>query len=488
MQCRSRLVASAAAVMAFSATQVTRAQAPLRQIPVDDARADLAQLEAAIEEAHGAPFRFTARTTLEARWAGYRAAITNPLAPVELLELVHRMLADIGDGHARAALDTAAVRLTAGAKLLPLRVRLESGDHLVVTSNDMPADTSIRPGDELLRVNGRPVAALLARLRPLVPRDGRIATGRDSRLARSFPALYHDLVEPVDVFELDVRDHAGAMHRVRLAGVTDQERSVNRNAVNAAYLAQSAALDGGGANISLRFPGSGTVGVLRVRSFVPDAFTQELDSVFRIVAARAPSGIVLDLRGNGGGVDMYGANLVSHFTSAPFRYFDRIHIATRRPSFTTFLARTYASLDSGTVADPRGGWLALPSLHPGVAPQLPSPTTFTGPLVVLMDGGTFSTAADVTAALRGLGRATFIGEESGGAYEGNTSGMGALVTLAHSGIRVWVQMYGYVNAVPAPREGGRGTLPDVTVPTTVADILRGADPALERALHTLTPH
>ncbi len=446
------------------------------------AQADLAQLRVALYEAHGAPDRFVSKTELDRRWADYRAAITQPVTQFQLLGITSRMLADLGDGHARAGLDSASARLFLGARLLPLRVRIESGNRLVVIGNDSPADTVIAPGAELLRINGRTVSDILADLAPQVPHDGFINSGRDARLSRGFPTLYHQLIDQRAEFDVTVRTVAGATRDVHLAGITDSIRAQTKNPLNAEFDANVAKLDGSRDNISIRFPGDGTVGVLRIHGFGGDRFVAELDSVMGVAFAHGVRGMVLDLRGNGGGVDMYGANLSSRFTDKSFRYFDHIHIATTRPSFTTFLARTYAQLDSGTVRDPKGGWLVLPRLHPGVSEQSAAPMPFVGPLVVLMDGGTFSTAADVTATIRGFGKATFVGEESGGAYEGNTSGSSALLTLKNSGIRVSVQMYGYVNAAPAPREHGRGTLPDIALPLTVRDILRGTDPAMTRAL------
>lgn len=107
-------------------------------------------------------------------------------------------------------------------------------------------------------------------------------------------------------------------------------------------------------------------------------------------------------------------------------------------------------------------------------------------LVVLLDGGTFSTAADVTATLHHLGRAIFVGEESAGGYEGNTSGLNALVVLPRSGLRLKIMMYDYWNAV-SPRTKGRGTLPDVVVERRVADLIRGVDPQMDRAIALARP-
>ena len=46
-------------------------------------------------------------------------------------------------------------------------------------------------------------------------------------------------------------------------------------------------------------------------------------------------------------------------------------------------------------------------------------------------------------------------------------------------------MYGYWNAVKPPDKPGRGTLPDYVVTRRVADVLRGIDPPLQRAIGLL---
>ena len=177
--------------------------------------------------------------------------------------------------------------------------------------------------------------------------------------------------------------------------------------------------------------------------------------------------------------------------SEPFRYFDHIKVTTIKPSFATWKPATFDSLRTGTTPAPDGGFLIQPGLHPGVAGQKPAGSPFLGRLVVLTDGGTFSTAADVCAQLRARTKAVFVGEETGGAAEGNTSGLNAQIVLPNSALKLKVQMYGYWNALGTSRPGpkiaspGRGTLPDVIVVRTVADTLAGKDAGVERALAIL---
>ncbi len=227
-------------------------------------------------------------------------------------------------------------------------------------------------------------------------------------------------------------------------------------------------------NISIRFVDDKAIAGIRIKGFDGREFVAKLDSVFLLLKQADTKALILDLRGNGGGVDEYGAALVSRFTDKPFRYFDRIHLTSIAPSFATWKPQTFVMLREGTMPDPDGGYLVTTSLHSGVGQQQPGPHPFMGKVYVLMDGGTFSTSADVTAILQKLTNAVFIGEESGGTAEGNTSGLNALIKLPDSDLGLKINMYGYWNALPIGGKG-RGTLPDYALETRIADILQGQD-------------
>ena len=389
-------------------------------------------------------------------------------------------VADARDGHARLEYDAATVGALPKAQQLPLRVQLE-GDRVFILYNDTPADSVIRPGMELLSINGRSTQAIVREILPKVSGDGFIETGKRVRLARSFAQLYWLFVDSAAAFDITARTATGGVVTARLSGVQNAERSSNANPVNAVMRKNIAQLDAPVTNISLSFPEAG-VARLRVRAFDGATFAVEVDSVLRKAGENQMRALILDLRGNGGGVDEYGAFLVSRFLSQPFRYFDRIHLTSIRPTFATWKATTFENLRTGTLPDPNGGFLVQSVLHPGVAIQQPAAQPFLGPLVVLMDGGSFSTAADVTAQLRSHKRAVFVGEETAGAYEGNTSGLNASVVLPNSRLSLKIMMYDYWNAVTAPAKPGRGTIPDVEVLRKAGEMLAGVDAPLERAV------
>lgn len=108
------------------------------------------------------------------------------------------------------------------------------------------------------------------------------------------------------------------------------------------------------------------------------------------------------------------------------------------------------------------------------------PTAFTGPVAILIDEGTASTSEIFAAGLRDLGRVTIVGARpSAGAA------LPSLLEKLENGALLQYVVGDYHSAKGTVAEGD-GVPPDIVVPEARADFVAGKDPVLDAAVATLT--
>src|SRR5262249_32304448 len=116
--------------------------------------------------------------------------------------------------------------------------------------------------------------------------------------------------------------------------------------------------------------------------------------------------------------------------------------------------------------------------HPNWGTQQPSEPAFRGKVLILINGGSFSTTSEFLSQVHFHKRATFIGEESGGGYYGNTSGPRLMLTLPHTKVRVLVPLMTYYMAVSGYKDASHGVRPDHLITYTIEELLEGTDKEL----------
>jgi len=187
---------------------------------------------------------------------------------------------------------------------------------------------------------------------------------------------------------------------------------------------------------------NGAVGIAAFNVFLVEPILPALKAAIEGFRKRGARALILDLRGNPGGLGAMAIPVAAQLCAEPVE-------------LGTFTFRTH----SNTLR-------ATPSL--GVEP-------FTGAVFILTDEGTASTSEILAAGLQAAGRATIVGSETPGYALPS-----AVETLEGGAILQYV-VADFRTAAGTQIEG-RGVLPDRRVAETRAAFKSGRDPILETAL------
>jgi carboxyl-terminal processing protease len=187
------------------------------------------------------------------------------------------------------------------------------------------------------------------------------------------------------------------------------------------------------------------VGVIRFNVWMTPV-TREFDAA--IDRLRDCDGIVVDLRGNPGGVVTMIMGVSGHFLAEP------VTLGTIKTRDT----------ELSLVANPR----LVSSRGQAVQP-------FKGPLAIVVDASSYSASEIFAGGMQSIGRARIFGARTAG---------GALPAVLERLPGGDVLQYAIGDFVTAggTRIEGRGVLPDEPSPVTRADLLAGRDPAVDAAV------
>jgi hypothetical protein len=121
---------------------------------------------------------------------------------------------------------------------------------------------------------------------------------------------------------------------------------------------------------------------------------------------------------------------------------------------------------------PNGKYRAVK--HPNWGTQQPSKPAFRGQVYILINGNSFSTTAEFLSHVHFRKRATFIGEESGGGYYGNSSGFMPRLVLPNTKAMVSVPLMTYYLSVGdyQPKAAAHGITPIIRSTTRSRNCLR----------------
>lgn len=436
-----------------------------------DLAADLAVARQALEEGHSGVYRYTPKAELDRAFDRAAGQLTRPMTVLEFYRVLAPVVALVRCGHTNTGLPRELEKeMQASVPLLPFEVEVHEGRVFVVTDH---SGNGIA-GAEILGINGRKTRDLFGVLDRAMPIDGRNPGGRAGRLTRGgFVRGLTPLAGVAAPFRVEYR-LAGARKTMAHPGMLDAERA-------------KLTADPPRPVAELEFVEDGRIAVMTIRSFGGFAdlerkvrLDQWMNEAFGEILKRGSRGLVLDVRGNGGGQDALGKLLYAHLTDRDFPYYDDLVVNARTFGFAKYLESPVEIPENRVKPRAGGGFHALG--HPNLGVQKPAAPHFAGQVVALADRLSFSATGEFLTAFYNGRRGPIVGEETGAAYLGNTSGMTARVALPHTKVRLFVPLMTYYLSHTRNSPPDRGVMPDVAIRNSVADRVAGRDPMRQRAV------
>jgi C-terminal processing protease CtpA/Prc len=463
-----------------------------------------------LQNLHPNLYWYISKSALDFKFDSIKSTIDQPITPLAFYKKLSPIVAAVRQGH--TYLYPASTQMTKKeTKALKKKgtgpfsqFDFDYFDNKLYVVKNKSYDTSIKAGSEVIAVNGINPMNLIQEYNRYYSSDGYNTTLKTATSGKRFTSYftvqngikdsltytlkYNNSIKLVTIKrykEDSIKKQEPKTHK-RVTALDRKKSRVTRrkkrvNGYNA---------DLKNYNRNLHFmEKDSSVAIMKIRSFNKGDFRPFYKESFRKIDSYKSKTLILDLRDNGGGRLNEIVDLYSYLADSTFVFLDKSEVVSKSSlmegayfnggSFAIkILKALYAPLvysyllftvhKDGTAKN----WYASHTRQH----QL-SPNAFKGKIYVMINGGSFSASSLISSNLKNSKRVTFVGEETGGAFNGTVAGFMPVVELPHSELKIRI---GLMMMAPHHKTEikGRGIFPDKEIIPTLEDRLKGNDPEL----------
>ena len=450
-----------------------------------DVSGDIAILRDAYETLHPGLYRYNTPREMGARFDALARAWSRPQTRAEAYLSLSRFLATVECGHTYANFynqsEAVQAELFDAQRLLPFQFAWIDG-RMVVLANQS-TDARLARGAEVLSVDGRSTSSILRALMPYARADG----GNDAKRRALLEVRGLDRYETFDVFySLTHRPGASVRVRARPPGSSRAETfdvaTIDLATRRSLLVAEP---EENGPVWTLTYPRAQTALLTMPNWALYDSewdWRGFLDQSFAEIAARNVTKLIVDVRGNEGGLDC-GDLIAARLTDTPIAregYARRTRYRQTPERLNQYLDTWDRSFrDWGDDAVPRADGFYDLRGEADVDQIEPRGPRFRGDVDVLIDSQNSSATFQFASCIKNNRLGRLIGAPTGGNQRGINGGAFFFLRLPASGLEADVPLIARFPLTPKP---DAGIEPDVPIALTREDIAAGRDAALEFAL------
>ena len=463
-----------------------------------------------LQKRHPNLYYYSSKEKLDYKFDSLKTTITTPLKPLEFYKKISPVVAAIRQGHTYVLAPEKEYSKKETKAIIKNGVGPFSQfdfsfyDNKLYVFKNKSHNKTIAAGTEVLSVNGVQPQKLIAEYNQYYSSDGFNETLKKNGAARRFVAAFttefgikdslsyifksNDSIKTVTIKRFkDSITKKDSKKSPKITSISSKsqhafQRKKRINGYDKTTKTFIRSLD--------FFPKDSSVAILKIKAFKKGKYHRFYKESFAKIQKQDAKTLIIDLRNNGGGRLAEIVNLYSYLADSTFIFLEKSEVVSRASVFegAYYNSNSVAEKAVKTLFSPFVYGYLLFSVHKDkegknyfateTKPHKINKNAFSGQMYVLINGGSFSASSILSSNLKGAGRALFIGEETGGDYNGTVAGFMPVVKLPHSELKVRV---GIMNVKPYYQTDvtGHGIYPDILIKPTLEDLIQQKDTEID---------
>lgn len=495
---------------------------------IEDLHNDVDKLYEQLKRHHPKLYQYTPKEVLDFKFDSLKTTINTPIDSRTFYKKIAPVVAHVKQGH---------VSVGSANKLFTKKERKElknkkfefydlEFDYLEgkLWVKDYKGKDSTLIGHEIVSINGEPASQLVETYKTRFASDGYNKTLHDRYVSKAFSAFYYKdkgfsdslkvtfkskdtlfskMFRRIDKDEKKPKNKkladTASVEKIKPKKLTKAEKKVNRLAKKKkrkdnrkyGYISKTKEY-----TRNFNFIGKdSTVALMKIRSFSNRSYKKFYEESFTKLDSAKTKYLILDLRDNLGGRIPEVDRLYSYLTNKDYVFINPIEVNSRFPLIKSLLSNGNPTLFKiiGVLAVTEPITMITEYLKTKKKDEKlyykmkynksrkPKAMKYKGEIYVLTNGNSFSASSLISTHLKGTNRATFVGEETGGAYNGCVGGFYRIYKLQNTKLKIRMGLM-QIETPFKQNPDGYGIKPDIKILQTVEDSKMNRDAELEWVL------
>lgn len=477
-----------------------------------------------LKKLHPRLYQYISKPKLDFKFDSLKKTIVKPLSSKQFYEKIAPVIAEVRQGH--ITVNPPLNRFNNKERKFINKKKFEFyeldfeylNDNLWIT-NTRGADTTI-VGSKAVKINGEDVDKLFNKYKKLFSSDGYNTTFKNRIIASRFSGFYYRDKGFVDSLSLTLKKEDSLFIKMFRRIPKDSIQGKNKMDSLQKKPKKLTALEKEQLKLkqkekkekdyingfektrnrytrNFKFIGKdSSVAIMKIWSFGNGNYKKFYQKSFAKIDSFKTDYFILDLRDNTGGRLDEIDRLYAYLTDNNYQLIEKAEVLTRQPFLTSMLSKNspaYIKIGA-TLLSP---FMAIHNLFKSNKKKgkkyysfssskvkKPNPLNFKGKIYVLINGASFSASSILSTNLHANKKATFVGEETGGSYNGTVAGLFKFIELPNSKVKMNIGL-AQIEAPYSANPDGYGIKPDIKIIPTIEDRLNNIDPELEWVLEDI---